>query len=322
MKRLAFLLLLLAACTGDPAPVTTPPAWRAVLEHQPGALLSVWGTSATDVWSVGGSLGDPGGADVVHFDGATWTPRAAGGTASFWWVHGVAGDDVWLVGEKGRITHWDRAFHELASGTTATLFGVFASSAADVWAVGGTPESPAAPNDVVLHWDGSTWSPVTLPTTLKVAFYKVWGIDDQLWIVGENGIVWHRRAGAWQREAEGLATGRLTTVTGCSASEVYAVGGRDVLTFDGTAWSRAPVDSLLINDVNGVACRDGHVLVVGGGSLKLRREAGAWTSDFGTAPLADLHGAWIDPSGGMWGAGGNFTGSGGGSREGVIGRRE
>ncbi len=50
-------------------------------------------------------------------------------------------------------------------------------------------------------------------------------------------------------------------------------------------------------------------VIVGGGSLKLRRAdpTKAWETDFGSEPLVDLHGAWVDPSGALWGAGGQFA---------------
>jgi len=50
------------------------------------------------------------------------------------------------------------------------LFDVAAISATDAWAVGGTPEGgTAAPNDVVLHWDGTAWKQEMLPMALAVA---------------------------------------------------------------------------------------------------------------------------------------------------------
>ena len=107
------------------------------------------------------------------------------------------------------------------------------------------------------------------------------------------------------------------------ATEIYAVGGRELLVSNGSAWSRAAIDAnVLVNDLNGVSCFGGRVVVVGGGSLKLRRAGSAWESDFGSEPLTDLHGAWADESGAFWGAGGQFTASArpGASRHGVIGR--
>lgn len=308
--------------------------WRTVLDDLDGALLSVWGTSDRDVWAVGGPLGNSGfEALVLRFDGSRWRRLKPGGIESYWWVHGTSGSDVWLVGEKGRITHWDgSAFSETPSGTDATLFGVWAASPDDAWAVGGTPDQPSATNDVVLHWDGTTWKPEALPEKKDVALFKVWGSsNDDLYVVGEGGIIWHRAsrfvgptgASAWKREGEGVTTGRLTTVAGCGPNEIYAVGGRDLLVSDGSTWSRASVDPMkLVNDLNGVSCNAGRVVVVGGGSLKLRLVDGTWESDFGSSPFTDLHGAWADPSGAFWAVGGQFiaTPRPGVSRRGVIGR--
>lgn len=330
----------LGGCPGDDtgegdASVDAGPAgraaWHTVADRLEGALLSVWGTSSRDVWAVGGALGNGGPPLVVRWDGAALARVPTTGTETYWWVHGTGPDDVWLVGERGRISHWNgTALEERPSPTTATLFGVLALAKNDAWAVGGTPDDAAAPNDVLLHWDGSAWTQETLPgTPLKVALYKVWGTSaDDLWIVGDTGVIWHRIGGAWKREGEGVARGRLTTVAGCSASEVYAVGGRELLSWNGAAWTRS--DTQLLSDVNGVACapasapqRDhGRVVVVGAGSLKLRLVDGAWQSDFGKEPLSDLHGAWADETGAFWGAGGNFIAAArpGASRAGVLAR--
>lgn len=331
----------LAACDGDP-PATSPgdggveatapdasedgaAQWRAVIDDLDGTLLSVWGTSERDVWAVGGALGNGFDALVLRFDGTTWRRLAPGKTETFWWVHGTSASDVWLVGEKGRITHWDgTTFTEVPSSTDATLYGVWAAAPDDVWAVGGTPDRPDATNDVVLHWDGAAWKPEALPEAKNVALFKVWGSSaNDVYVVGEAGVVWHRTGGTWKREAEGIATGRLTTVAGCGPNEVYAVGGRDLLVSNGTEWKRAEIDPLkLVNDLNGVSCSGGRVVVVGGGSLKLRLVNGTWESDFGSEPYTDLHGAWADPSGAFWGAGGQFvaTAKPGAKRRGVVAR--
>jgi hypothetical protein len=314
---------------GDGAAAT--PEWTPVLEHLDGALLAVWGTSEHDVWTVGGPLGNSGFESLVmRFDGSAWHRMKPGGTDTYWWLHGTSQSDVWMVGEKGRITHWDGSkLEERASGTTATLFGVWAAAPDDAWAVGGVPDQPDQPNDVVLHWDGTSWRPEALPELHKVAMFKVWGSSkDDVYVVGELGLVWHRVNGTWTREAAGVAKGRLTTVNGCSKTELFAVGGRDLLSSDGTTWKRS--DILLENDVNGVACAPpgapahdwGRAVIVGGGSLKLRLVGDEWVDDFGSEPFSDLHGAWVDPTGAFWGVGGSFTATprAGVAREGVVAR--
>jgi hypothetical protein len=260
----------------------------------------------------------------LHYDGRRWKDLAAGGADTFWWTHGTSASDTWIVGEHGRITHWDGVvFTEHAAITTATLYGVWAAATNDVWAVGGTPESGISqPNDVVLHFDGTSWAPSPLPRVFGRAFFKVWGTAaGNLYIVGEAGTIWHRTGSMWTLESEPpIARGNLTTVAGCSTHEVYAVGGRDVLRSDGTTWSR--VNVALTNDVSGVACASpGNVVIVGSGGLKQRLVGGQWLDDFGAEPYdIELHGAWADMTGAYWAAGGDYVTSPkpGASRLGAI----
>lgn len=331
---LLFSAFAITGCTTDngnggaDAGPLEPPAWRPVLENLDGTLLSVWGTSEKDVWAVGGPRGNAGFESlVVRFDGTKWTRLRPGGTETYWWVYGTGDKDVWLVGEKGRITRWDGAsFTDTPSGTTATLYGVWAASPTDAWAVGGSVEDKNGPQDVLLHWDGAAWKPEALPQALGRVLFKVWGASaDDVYVVGEAGTIWHRTAGAWRREGETVAKDRILTVQGCSAGEVYAVGSRQLLRSDGKgAWAVVSDAPLLVSDVNGVACGGDpkRVVVVGGGSLKLRFEGGKWVDDFGTKPFLDLHGAWVDPTGAMWGVGGNFVASAqpNVSRQGVVAR--
>lgn len=302
-----------------------PPAWQVVLGEGDldGAVLSVWGSAPDDVYAVGGPLGNSGPSSlVVHYDGASWHRLAPGGTQTYWWVGGSGPEDVWMVGEEGRITHWDgAAFTEHASGTAATLWGVWAASPGDAWAVGGTPGNGPGEDDVVLRWDGAAWMPEALPgAPLSRALYKVWGAGpDDIYVVGERGVMWRRQGGAWTLLPE-LTQGTLFTVSGCGPGEVWAVGGVAVLRSDGQAF--APVDVTLPNLVNGVACGpSGSALLVGDGGLKHRLAGGQWVNDFIEMPNDNLHGAWADGEGAFWAAGGDFyTSPVAGPRRGVIAR--
>jgi hypothetical protein len=335
MKRW-LLALLVVACSephGHVDPSAIPPAWQTVFDKSvlDRTLLSVWGTSGSDVFAVGGPRGNSGyEALVLHFDGTTWRDLHAGGPETYWWVHGSSPQDVWFVGEQGRMTHWDgTSLSESPRKTTATLFGVFAFSPNDAWAVGGTPET-GGPDDVLLHWDGTAWTDSPLPKTLGRTHYKVWGTgSDNLYVVGEAGTIWHKKGSTWALEGDNppVAHGTLLTVTGCDASHVFAVGSRDVLSSDGATWSAMSPAPQIFNDVNGVACsQDGKggvgLLVVGFGSLKQRFEGGAWIDDSSQEPLTDLHGSWTDGAGSYWVAGGDFAGppSPGKPRAGVLAR--
>ena len=318
-------LAVLGAGCGSSSSSPAAPAWHVVLSGLQATLLCVWGTGPDDVFTVGGSLGNGARAVMLHYDGTGWRDLAPGGTATLWWANGTSDRDVWAVGEQGRITHWDGAtFTAHASNTTATLFGVWAAAADDVWAVGGTPGGGAgSPNDVVLHFDGASWTPASPPQRLGLAYFKVWGAAaNDLYVVGEAGVVWHRQGAQWTLESQPpLATSTLLTVNGCGPGEVYAVGGRDVLRSDGTAWTRVAFPAPLENDVNGVSCAGpGRAVLVGSGGVKRRLSNGVWEDDFLEDPHLDLHGAWADPAGGYWAAGGDFASgrADGGARAGVL----
>jgi hypothetical protein len=330
-------LLGLAACPPEDTPRDGgtdggggPSTWQVVFEGHAltRSLLSVWGSSEADVFAVGGPLGNAGLSSLVlHFDGTTWRDLGVSGTETFWWVAGTGPDDVWFVGEQGRMVHWDGAHAtDLPRLTTATLYGVWPAAKNDAWAVGGTVEGGTAkPNDVVLHWDGTAWSPSPLPgAPLGRTLFKIWGSGpDDIYAVGEFGTIWHRALGTWT-----LATnlpklgGNLLTVHGSGPSEVYAVGGRDVLHWDGAAWSAVPLD--LEQNVAGVTfAAPGVGLLVGDAGLKKRLVAGVWVDDFADDPHGTLHGSWGDPATGtFWTAGGDYVSapSPNRPREGILAR--
>jgi len=322
VRRLGLVLCVVGVLAG----CEPPPAWFVVFDdgQLDRAVLSIWGTDRTDVYAVGGPVGNGQPALALRFHGGHWRELEPGGTGTLWWVAGSGSTDVWMVGTQGRILHWDgAAFTEHASGTTATLWGVWAAAPDDAWAVGGTPNggtAAAADNDLVLHWDGAAWSRVELPRRLGVALFKVWGTSSEnLYAVGEGGTLWHRTARGWRLESEPpLATWPLLTVSGCGPDEVYAVGGRDVLLWDGTRWAREEVS--LTGNVNGVACDGFEALLVGSGGMKLRKVRGEWKSESAKVPHADLHAAWADDKGNFWAVGGDFVSPSvpGRARDGVV----
>lgn len=307
------------------------PGWQVIFDggDLDRALLSVWGSGPEDVYAVGGPLGNSGFETLVlHFDGSGWRELSPGGTETFWWVGGSGPDDVWMVGEEGRITQWDGSeFTNHDSGVTATIWGVISFSDSDVWAVGGTPEGGTdEPNDIILHYDGNTWEPEVLPgDPMGVSLFKVWGTSSSnLYVVGEQGTIWHRKGDTWELESEPpVANGTLFTVHGCGEDEVYAVGGNNALvsTDGGDSWVDVGAD--LTNGVNGVSCGSpGDVAMVGAGGLKQRLVDGEWIDEFAERPYSDLHSVWADGEGAFWAVGGDFISkpSSGTPREGVVTR--
>jgi hypothetical protein len=295
---------------------TDLPPWETLAEHLGGALLSVTGTAADDVWVVGAQ--DDDGPTVLHYDGAAWTRLSAPEGGDLWWGWRVPGtdDELWAVGDHGRALHWTGSAWEggliAEGGDVLTLFGVWGAAADDVWAVGGNIDASANAS-VMFHWDGVAWSPVELPEGAAgvASLYKVWGSGaDDVWACGQGGVIVHDDGHGWT-DAGSTGTERtLLTVNGTGPDAAWAVGGigsATILHWDGSAWSdESPEFS---QELNGVYARGDTVIGVGVGGMEWRRGTdGTWSQDpRGRSVFYDLHAAWIDPDGGEWAVGGQIA---------------
>ncbi|MCZ6654432.1 MAG: glucosyltransferase-I, partial [Planctomycetota bacterium] len=71
-----------------------------------GVLSAVWGSSADDVFVVGGK---PSQGEIYHFDGAVWQAMHVPDVPLLVWVFGFGSDDVTAVGVGGGVVHFDGA---------------------------------------------------------------------------------------------------------------------------------------------------------------------------------------------------------------------
>jgi len=94
-------------------------------------LRSVHAVAANNVWAVGDS------GTILHFDGTDWSLVASGITQHLYAITG-AGNTLWAAGANGTILrkvgtgNWTVE----QSGTTRTIYALWATSASDVWAGG------------------------------------------------------------------------------------------------------------------------------------------------------------------------------------------
>jgi hypothetical protein len=325
VRPLSLILFALTACNGpstddkgdtDPTDTdaqdtdATADAWDTITQDLPGALLSVTGQSASDVWTVGADGGD--GPGVLHFDGAAWTQIDTQTSGDLWWVWESSPTSVWIVGEGGRVLHGDTSgFVETVTNPSVTLFGVWGASDDDVWAVGGDINQ-GRDAAALFHYDGEAWTPVDLPAAAaaKIAMYKLWGTaSDDVWACGMGGVLVHFDGDAWTAVDSGTDRD-LFTVSGTGTDDVYAVGGvgnGQIQHWSGGRWAdETPAFS---PDFNGVSARGAQVAVVGRtGSVWARKADGTWMEDpRGRATDKDLHATWIDPDGGVWTVGGQLS---------------
>jgi hypothetical protein len=308
---LACALAFVAGCSDDE---TTPPppaqaSWQLVFSELDGALISIWGASASDVWAVGGDPGD--GPIVIHYDGAAWARHDTGASGDLWWVHGFAGGPVFMGGSDGLILRYEGgAFSEMTTPSDAgTVFGIWGASPDDLWAVGGAGQTPTG--GFVWRYDGQSWrdeptAPSDLAATATV--FKVWGRDaSDVWMVGTGGLALHYDGTSTEATTSGT-TRTLFTAHG-DAEAVFAVGGFStgtILEHAGGAWKDVtPPDA---PQMTGVCSGAGKTYAAGVYGAVMRRDAEGWVLEDTQLALGDdFHGTFIDPDGGVWAVGGQVA---------------
>jgi len=306
------VLSLFAAACPDPEPSPEPEGtWSVVGQELPAALLGVGGTAADDVWAVGADKGT--GPLVLHYDGAAWSVVPTGTRGSLWWVHAFAGGPTFFGGANSTVLRYDgTTFERLPTPGVAahTIFGVWGRAPNDLYAVG----SVASRNGFIWHWDGTRFEEVAVPDDIPTnagdipGFFKVWGDDHRVFVVGGQGLVLRRDGdGPFERVPTNIAA-TLFTVHGAKGRCVVVGGGIDAVLLEEDEDALVPRDVTDVTLLQGVAFgEDGEGYAVGERGVVLRHDGKAWASvDTGlTLAVQSLHATWVDPDGGMWAVGGN-----------------
>jgi hypothetical protein len=302
------LTALLVACSNPPPPETVKVAtWQVVHQNLPGALLSVWGTSGKDVWSVGGDARDGSGPLMIHFDGTSWKRMPTGLTAGdLWWVFGFAGGPVFAGGGGGTIVRCQSgACTKMTTPGTDTVFGLWGSSPTDMWAVGGNADT----RGFAWRLKGDAWvAEPSLPAdvVMTASIWKVFGRSaNDAWLVGAKGISFHWNGTTLEKGPTGVGSSLFTVHA--SKSRYAAVGGDVsgvVVENDGSGWKFALNPATY--GLTGVALTDGDIgYAVGQYASVYARDSKGWREEDTKLSIRnDLHGVWIDPDGAVWAVGG------------------
>jgi hypothetical protein len=249
----------------------------------PGSFDSLSGIvtlGTDDAWAVGNYI-DAGGFDrtlIEHWDGRGWRQAASRNPAvddGLVAVTAVSPTDVWAVGsmssgapfsDRPLIEHWNgSAWQVVPAPGDGTLTGLAAATADDIWAVGSALNGNQPVKTLAEHWNGTRWQIVAsrnpAPYGNRLSAVSVAG-PDSVWAVGTaatsefgtGSLAEHWNGTRWSVvgiPAVGLDD-TLRAVTSAGAGDVWAVGGYDVQTpegtatyaliehWDGTRWSVAP----------------------------------------------------------------------------------
>lgn len=168
--------------------------------------------------------------------------KTVGGSSSLVGIWGAAANDVWAVGASGLRLRWTGTAWASAGSANVTFRGITGFGASDVWAYGSSDLS----KPYVERWTGAAWAPVAAPAPSGAVgsisgISSLWGSGptDVYAIVGESAGLpraVHFDGTSWTTIA--AVTGRLRSVWGSAANDVWIVGGAGtVYHFDGTRWS-------------------------------------------------------------------------------------
>jgi hypothetical protein len=299
--RLA-LAVVLVACAGT----DHSPSWQLIDTAEPGSLLSIWGTSASDVWVVGGRGQAAGAPAILHRSGDAWS-RMDGGVrgVDLWWVFGFDGGDVLLSGSGGTILRYrNAAFEQMTTPRSGKVFGMWGAAPNDVWAVGAGDDGQG----IVCRYDGAAWKDATPPVGgIPSLVFKVHGQrSNDVWISCAGGVALHWDGVALTRMPTGVGSSLFSIVT--TPDEVVAAGGGagsgDIVEYQAGAWAAQP--SLVPVAWRGVAAGADRVYAVGEAGVVAQRTSMGWGILKQSVTQLAFHAAWVDPLGGLWGVGGMF----------------
>lgn len=211
----------------------------------------IWGSSASDVWSVG-----PWGS-MLHFDGKKWEDYS--NPTGYQWraVWGSSSTDVYVAGDFGQIQHWDgKSIRRTANGVTQQpMYAISGTSTSDVWIVGNGGQ--------ILHTDGNNWSTPQV-TNSNDSLLGVWASSpNRVWAIGSNstaapsvGVVYNWNGSSWLRQVDAGYT--YTSVWAGISDQVWA--------------ANVPVPPNSVNIIRrwGTAVTDGSPssIATGGGRMK------------------------------------------------------
>ena len=122
---------------GADANAGDPLTWTPVDAQSVNRLEAIWGTSANDVWAVGGQ----GTIRRISAGDERWQKIESPTKANLRAVWGSGPNDIWIVGDGGTILHFDgtkieESSAQLPLGPRPSLRGVWGSGPNDVWIVG------------------------------------------------------------------------------------------------------------------------------------------------------------------------------------------
>jgi hypothetical protein len=275
-------------------------------------LYSVWATSASDAWAVGGD--NTNGAVALHWNGKVWALNPGLGTLIFQAANAVWGsspNDYWVgagnqVCGLSSMAHFDGSSWSQPASLNNVVFGsigsIYGTAQNDVWVVGGDGGSPA--NGETFHFDGTNWTLQATPANATGTLNGVWATSTSpagAWAVGNfysplcgpgtlsTADNWSGTS--WSAATNGLPSNSylsLSAVWGNSLTDVWAVGA-GAWHFSSGTWANQPLPAPTLSGVSGAS--PNQVWMVGEGGAMLLWNGTALTNTLPNTP-GNLKSIW------------------------------
>jgi photosystem II stability/assembly factor-like uncharacterized protein len=159
--------------------------------------------SSDNVWVIGtyqqasciSPIFYPDQLDVVHWNGQLWNNKIAYQCND--WINSLAlmPDSTGWAGGYICMAAFDPSdngtLHQVPVGISGeiTVVSIQIVAADDVWAVGGD-YTTASDKSLILHWDGSVWSPIPNTGAQPLSSVSMISANDG-WAVGRQGTIFH-----------------------------------------------------------------------------------------------------------------------------------
>jgi hypothetical protein len=237
-----------------------------------------------------------------------WTPMTITDWAGLNGVWGSSASDVYAVGEKGTILHYDgREWQQMISGTSTqdgvVLNSVWGSSNRDIFVVG---RGFSTTSGLILHYNGEEWQ--QMPSGTRTPWlYGVWGSSaSNVYAVGHAGTILHYNGNSWSPIASGTSSA-LKGIWGSGPNDVFVVGDSGlIMHYNGVSWSETTATDWPINSVWGTSAS--NVFAVGSGGILHYNGIGWRLIPSGTT--GELRSAWGSGPNDVYAVGDNYYNKG------------
>ncbi len=170
----------------------------------------------------------------VPCDDDPWVVETAPEVAGLSGIWGAAADDVWAVGARGAILHWNGSSwqHEpVVSRVLQDLLAVHGQGD-NVWAVGR--------EGLVLRREAGMWSEVSSSANEDLIAVRVLS-DDDVWFAGPEGLFHFDGRLVVPRQGVGQPSGAINGLAGDGPGNIWLVQDQAITHWDGNAFSAQPI---------------------------------------------------------------------------------